>query len=85
MADREAGVTEMSETTEGHVHDCTGPSMRCPCGYVFKVERFKVSFDVYDNETKRSLVDDAFGTDSRGVVCAAALRRAADRLERLLL
>jgi hypothetical protein len=67
----------MSET---HVHDCTGPDMRCPCGYVFTVPRFSVSFDVWDNDTKRHLVDDIFSTDAIGAA-VSALRRAADKLE----
>ncbi len=64
-----------------HIHDCTGPELTCPCGFRFTVERFQVSFDVYDNKTKQSLIDDCFGTDAIGTV-ADALRRAADKLER---
>ncbi len=64
-----------------HIHDCTGPDLTCPCGYTFTVARFQVSFDVYDNRDKRSLIDGGFGTDAIGTV-ADALRQAADKLER---
>jgi len=63
-----------------HIHDCTGPDSRCVCGYVFKVARFMVSIDVFDNEAKGELVNDHFGTDSAWGV-ARALRRAAEKLE----
>jgi hypothetical protein len=72
----------MSE--EKHVHDCTGPDMRCPCGFVFRIPPISVSFEVYDSRRKvkqRTVLSDAFNCDSFDVVIDA-LRRAASRLER---
>lgn len=67
-------------STEKHVHDCTGPDMRCPCGFVFTVPRFMVSLEVYDNSAKRELVGEHFSTDGIGAAIEA-LRDAADTLE----
>jgi hypothetical protein len=63
-----------------HIHDCTGPDATCQCGYKLRIERYAVSFDVYDNETKRYIVNSCFMTDQHFTV-AAELRRAADKLE----
>jgi hypothetical protein len=65
--------------SEDHVHDCTGPDMRCPCGYQFRVSRFSVDFSVYDNTTKVELVSDGFNCDDIAVAIAA-LRCAAEKL-----
>lgn len=65
---------------DNHVHDCTGPGMRCPCGFTDTVPRFVVSFEVWDNQTKQALVDDCFSTDTRALI-VSALRHAADKLE----
>jgi hypothetical protein len=39
-------MKETTATTEPHVHDCTGPDMKCPCGYVFYIPPVSVSIDV---------------------------------------
>lgn len=59
-------------TTEAtHVHDCTGPGMTCPCGFKFTVPRYMVTVEVYDNDTKTSLVNEAFNCDHIGVAINA--------------
>ena len=65
-----------------HVHDCTGPDMRCPCGFVFRAGRFVFSLEVYDNQTNKSVVDDGFNTDQVSTV-RSALRDAIERLGHL--
>lgn len=65
--------------TEKHVHDCTGPDFTCLCGFKFTVPRFCFSFDVYDNEEKRTIVSSVGNVDSSGEV-ARLLREAADKL-----
>ncbi len=62
-----------------HVHDCTGPDMTCPCGWKFTVPRFNFTLEVWDNKTKRSIVDEMFSTDGLYTI-ASAIR---DRLEEL--
>ena len=65
--------------TKDHVHDCTGPDARCPCGYVFRVPPICVSIEVFDR--RKELVSEGFNCDTvDGAIIA--LRRAADRLER---
>ena len=65
--------------TENHVHACTGLDMTCPCGYVFRVAPICVSFLVIDQDV--TLICDGFSCETvQGAV--AALRRAADTLER---
>lgn len=49
--------------TSTHVHDCTGPDMTCHCGWKFSVPRFAVTIEVYDNQTKQSLINECFMTD----------------------
>ena len=44
--------------SEPHIHDCTGPDMRCHCGHVFTVPRFCFGVDAYDNQTKQTLVNE---------------------------
>ncbi len=64
-----------------HIHDCTGPDMRCACGFVFTVPRFSVSFDFYDNKTHKSL-SDGFSCDAASRA-AEALREAATKIEQM--
>lgn len=65
--------------TERHIHDCTGPDLTCPCGFVLRIEPICVSFDVSDKGVM--LIADAFNCSSVDVAIAA-LREAADTLER---
>ena len=71
----EGDMPDMSE----HIHDCTGPDLTCPCGYVMHIPPVCVSFDV--TERGRVLVTDGFNCESVDVAIAA-LREAADKLER---
>ena len=64
--------------TEKHVHDCTGPDRRCPCGFVFRVPPISVSIDVANGSTQ--LVNEMFNCDDIEAAIDA-LRDAADRLE----
>lgn len=69
------------EMTEPHIHDCTGPTATCPCGYVFRVPPVHVSISVGDASVQ--WVDEGFNCENlRGAV--AALRDAADKLEMML-
>lgn len=61
-----------------HVHNCTGPDGRCPCGYVFTVPSICVSIEVFDG--RKELVNEGFNTNSIHMAIAA-LRKAADKLE----
>lgn len=71
----------MSNTqTAPHVHDCTGPDMRCPCGYVFSVPPISVSIEVFNHRDE--LVNEVFNCSDIDAAIEA-LRRAADRLEGL--
>jgi hypothetical protein len=70
----------MGLMAEEHIHDCTGPDQRCPCGYVFRVPRYCVSIEVSDG--KETLVEKGFNCDALSVVISA-LRDAANRLERI--
>ncbi len=49
-------------TTEDHIHDCTGPTMTCPCGYVFTVPPVCISVEV--SYRGRTLVSDGFNCDT---------------------
>lgn len=66
--------------SDKHVHDCTGPDMRCPCGYVFTTPRYALSFDVYDNNVKRTIVEDCFNCDDLTTI-VSALEEAIEKLE----
>ena len=66
-------------TMAQHTHNCTGPDATCECGFVFRVPRFSVSFDVSDGAGL--LLQDAFSSDSLETIIDA-LREAADDLER---
>lgn len=59
---------------KNHVHDLTGPGLTCECGYKMEISRFQVSFDIWDNKAKKSIVSDCFGTDGHAVVVAALNR-----------
>jgi hypothetical protein len=61
-----------------HIHDLTGPTGICECGWELKVPRFSISFDVSDGQTV--LVSDCFHSDSIYAMIEA-LREAADELE----
>jgi hypothetical protein len=63
-----------------HIHDCTGPDARCPCGFVFRVPPIYFSLSVFNGRAE--LIESHFNCETvAGVI--AALRRAADRLERI--
>ena len=64
--------------SEKHIHDCTGPDARCPCGYVFQVPPVFVSISVKDG--RDTLVDTCFHCSSVGTAIAA-LCEAIDVLE----
>lgn len=57
--------------SEPHIHDLTGPDMRCACGFVFRAGRFCFSIDIYDNQTKQQLVNDGFNCEDIGAVVSA--------------
>ncbi len=63
-----------------HVHDCTGPDLTCPCGYVFTVPRVSFSIEIYDGA--KVLVSQGFHCETLAPVIAE-LRRQADTLEAL--
>ena len=63
-----------------HVHDCTGPDLRCSCGYVFYVPPICVGFDV--TRKGELLVSGGFNCESLETA-AAALERAAMTLRRM--
>lgn len=69
----------MNANNADHVHDCCNADQRCVCGFKLVVQRFCVSFEVYDNQTKRTVVDDAFNTDSHDLI-AEAFERAAEKV-----
>ena len=54
--------------TEPHVHDCTGPDMCCPCGFVFRAGRFLFELTVYDNETKQHIANESLNCDDASVI-----------------
>lgn len=56
---------------EQHIHNCTGPDATCPCGYKFTVPRFAVSIEVYDNATKKPVLDEAFSCSALSAVLGA--------------
>lgn len=69
---------------EDHVHDCTGPDLTCPCGYVLHIPPICFSVDVYDAsrpEAERTLVNEGFNCDDLGAVIDT-LREIADKLEK---
>lgn len=63
-----------------HVHDCTGPTATCACGYTFTVPRICVSVEVTDGS--RVLVSDGFNCDERETA-ARALESAARRIRNI--
>lgn len=66
--------------TNDHTHDCTGPDLRCPCGYVMHVPPVGCSFDVSRDGT--TLISDGFNCDDISTV-VSALRQWACDLEAL--
>lgn len=73
-------MTESNQMTpSGHVHDCTGLDMACPCGFVFRVARIYVSIEVFDNDTKVALASEHFNCETSSTAIAA-LERAVARL-----
>ena len=66
--------------SEKHIHDLTGPTGICPCGFELKIPRFSVSFDVSDG--RKVLLQDGFNFDSIYSI-SERLREAADELEEL--
>lgn len=48
--------------SDGHIHDCTGPEMRCPCGYVFRVPPVSVSIEVFHR--REALVNEGFNCET---------------------
>jgi hypothetical protein len=67
-------------TRDDHVHDCTGPGMKCPCGFVLYIPPIIFSLDVYNKSDE--LFADAFNCESVDDVIDA-LRGAIRKLERL--
>lgn len=62
--------------SDGHVHDCTGPDLRCPCGFVFRVPPVCVSVEVSDGP--RTVVTEGFNCETiEGAICflESAIRR----------
>lgn len=60
-----------------HVHDCSGPTMTCACGYTFRVPPICVEINVFDRD--RLLVNEGFNCETlAGAI--RALIQAADRL-----
>ena len=45
--------------------------MTCPCGYVFRVPRFAVTIEVFDNDPRGYVVSKTFMTDSPSDVARA--------------
>lgn len=54
---------------ENHTHDCTGPDMTCPCGFVFRVPPVRVSIEVH--EGKRQLLDEHFNCETLATAIGA--------------
>lgn len=65
---------------DDHIHDCTGPGMKCPCGFVLVIPPISFSCDVFNKREK--VVSAGFNCDSLDVV-ADELRAIARRLDRL--
>lgn len=63
-----------------HVHDCTGPGAKCPCGYVFRVPPIHFSLEIFDG--RKQLLEDHFNCNTVSG-CIAALKQAISRLESL--
>jgi hypothetical protein len=62
-----------------HIHDCTGPDMRCPCGYTLRIPPVCVSIEVSNG--REELINTGFNCEDVATA-VQALRDAADRLER---
>jgi hypothetical protein len=45
-----------------HVHDCTGPDMTCPCGYVFRIPPICVSIEIFDKD--RPIIATSFNCET---------------------
>lgn len=67
--------------SEPHVHDCTGADATCPCGYKLTVPRFAVDISIYDNDTKRHVVNECFMSDDLDTA-VEAFETAAEIIER---
>lgn len=63
---------------KAHVHDCTGPTMTCSCGFKFTVPPILVSIEVVDRD--QELVNEAFNCDHIDTAISA-LRNAISQLE----
>lgn len=79
MSDLKAmAIGAASTLTDGHVHDCTGPDMTCPCGFKFTVPRLCVTIEVQDGP--KVLISEGFNCDLIETAIHA-LREAALKLE----
>lgn len=76
----DALATASTVVADPHVHDCTGPDLTCPCGFVFRTGRYMFSVDIYDNETKTSVINEGFNCDAVSPI-VETLRELADTLE----
>ena len=48
--------------TEGHVHDCSGPTATCPCGYVFRVPPVCASLEI--TKGQRVVLSEGFNCET---------------------
>ena len=67
----------MTDITPGHVHDCTGPTATCPCGYQFRVPPVFIEICIRDGNT--TLIDVCCNTSTPD----GALAELEDAVERL--
>jgi len=52
-----------------HIHDCTGPGMACPCGYVFRMPPISFSIDVFNR--REEIINDHFNCENFDAVIDA--------------
>lgn len=67
-----------------HVHNYSGPTMTCECGYRFTVAKYNLQVEVGEARIGVvPIVDECFNTDSLRLI-ARTLRAAADRVDRAI-
>jgi hypothetical protein len=69
----------MAINTE-HTHNCTGPDLRCKCGFVLRVQPVWVSIEI--GERKQTLVNEGFNCETIGGAIAG-LEEAIDKLRKI--
>lgn len=52
--------------TKNHVHDCTGPTATCPCGYKFSVPPISYSLTVFNGDAE--VINECFNCSTLDVV-----------------